>query len=173
MDRAQGTACSRFLRKPPKLGTHPIRTLRLNRCCAIAASSLSVSSLAGLLPLTFAQTDAWAAAVLVDEFKFWRGAFHFVLRKHNHKTQLYISHRTNIGHGNISDLESGRRKGTTKKRADPNFINGKYCPRNTESVFVPVQPFSIIILRGWYCIFRTLKCKGAPRSLEEAEPPSP
>jgi transcriptional regulator with XRE-family HTH domain len=37
------------------------------------------------------------------------------------KTQLYISHKTNIGQGYISDLESGRRKGTTaalKKIAD-------------------------------------------------------
>ena len=69
IDCAQGTACSRpCLTKAPNLGTHPIRTLRLNRRCAIAASSLSVRSLAGLLPLTFAQTDAWAAAVLVDEF---------------------------------------------------------------------------------------------------------
>jgi hypothetical protein len=29
------------------------------------------------------------------------------------KTQLYISQKTNIGQGYISDLESGRRKGTT------------------------------------------------------------
>ena len=29
------------------------------------------------------------------------------------KTQLYISHKTNIGQGLVSDLESGRRKGTT------------------------------------------------------------
>jgi transcriptional regulator with XRE-family HTH domain len=29
------------------------------------------------------------------------------------KTQLYISHKTKIGQGYISDLESGRRKGTT------------------------------------------------------------
>jgi transcriptional regulator with XRE-family HTH domain len=37
------------------------------------------------------------------------------------KTQLYIAHKTNIGQGYISDLESGRRKGTTtalKKIAD-------------------------------------------------------
>jgi hypothetical protein len=44
-----------------------------------------------------------------------------VLRKWRGKTQLYISHKTNIGQGYISDLESGRRKGTTaalKKIAD-------------------------------------------------------
>ena len=44
-----------------------------------------------------------------------------VLREWRGKTQLYISHRTNIGQGYISDLESGRRKGTTvalKKIAD-------------------------------------------------------
>ena len=29
------------------------------------------------------------------------------------KTQLYISHKINIGLGYISDLENGRRKGTT------------------------------------------------------------
>ena len=43
------------------------------------------------------------------------------LRRWRGKTQLYISHRTNIGQGYISDLESGRRKGTTaalKKIAD-------------------------------------------------------
>ena len=43
-------------------------------------------------------------------FREWRG-----------KTQLQISHKTNIGQGYISDLESGRRKGTTaalKKIAD-------------------------------------------------------
>ena len=43
------------------------------------------------------------------------------LREWRGKTQLYISHRTNIGQGYISDLESGRRKGTTaalKKIAD-------------------------------------------------------
>ena len=44
-----------------------------------------------------------------------------VLRKWRGKTQLYISHKTDIGQGYISDLESGRRKGTTaalKKIAD-------------------------------------------------------
>lgn len=43
-----------------------------------------------------------------------------VLREWRGKTQLYISHKTNIGQGYISDLESGRRKGTTalKKNAD-------------------------------------------------------
>jgi transcriptional regulator with XRE-family HTH domain len=35
-----------------------------------------------------------------------------VLREWRGKTQLYISHKTNIGQGYISDLESGRRKGT-------------------------------------------------------------
>lgn len=44
-----------------------------------------------------------------------------VLREWRCKTQLYISHKTNIGQGYISDLEKGRRKGTTtalKKIAD-------------------------------------------------------
>ena len=44
-----------------------------------------------------------------------------VVRKWRGKTQLYISHKTNIGQGYISDLESGRRRGTTavlKKIAD-------------------------------------------------------
>ena len=36
-----------------------------------------------------------------------------VLREWRGKTQLYISRKTNIGQGCISDLESGRRKGTT------------------------------------------------------------
>ena len=36
-----------------------------------------------------------------------------VLREWRGKTQLYISHKTNIGQGYLSDLESGRRKGTT------------------------------------------------------------
>ena len=43
------------------------------------------------------------------------------LREWRGKTQLYISHKTNIGQGYISDLESGRRRGTTaalKKIAD-------------------------------------------------------
>lgn len=43
------------------------------------------------------------------------------LREWRGKTQLYVSHKTNIGQGYISDLESGRRKGTTaalKKIAD-------------------------------------------------------
>ncbi len=43
------------------------------------------------------------------------------LRKWRGKTQLYISQKTKIGQGYISDLESGRRKGTTaalKKIAD-------------------------------------------------------
>ena len=43
------------------------------------------------------------------------------LRRWRSKTQLYISHKTNIGQGYISDLESGRRKGTIpvlKKIAD-------------------------------------------------------
>jgi DNA-binding XRE family transcriptional regulator len=35
------------------------------------------------------------------------------LREWRGKTQLYIAHKTNIGRGYISDLESGRRKGTT------------------------------------------------------------
>ncbi len=44
-----------------------------------------------------------------------------VLREWRGQTQLYISYKTNIGQGYISDLESGRRKGTTaalKKIAD-------------------------------------------------------
>ena len=44
-----------------------------------------------------------------------------VVRKWRGKTQLYISQKANIGQGYISDLESGRRKGTTaalKKIAD-------------------------------------------------------
>jgi hypothetical protein len=43
------------------------------------------------------------------------------LREWRGKTQLYISQMTNIGQGYISDLESGRRKGTAaalKKIAD-------------------------------------------------------
>jgi ribosome-binding protein aMBF1 (putative translation factor) len=43
------------------------------------------------------------------------------LRQWRGKTQLYISHKTNIGQGYISDLERGRRKGTIaalKKIAD-------------------------------------------------------
>lgn len=36
-----------------------------------------------------------------------------VLREWRGKTQLYIAQKTNIGQGYISDLESGRRKGTT------------------------------------------------------------
>ena len=35
------------------------------------------------------------------------------LREWRGKTQLYIAHKTSIGQGYISDLESGRRKGTT------------------------------------------------------------
>ena len=34
------------------------------------------------------------------------------LRQWRGKTQIYISHKTNIGQGYISDLERGRRKGT-------------------------------------------------------------
>jgi hypothetical protein len=44
-----------------------------------------------------------------------------VVREWRGKTQLYISHKTSIGQGYISDLESGRRRGTTaalKKIAD-------------------------------------------------------
>jgi hypothetical protein len=44
-----------------------------------------------------------------------------VLREWRGETQMYISYKTNIGQGYISDLESGRRKGTTaalKKIAD-------------------------------------------------------
>ena len=44
-----------------------------------------------------------------------------VLRKWREMTQLYLSFKTDIGQGYISDLESGRRKGTTaslKKIAD-------------------------------------------------------
>jgi hypothetical protein len=43
------------------------------------------------------------------------------LREWRGKTQLYVSHKTNIGQGYISDLESGRRRGTAtalKKIAD-------------------------------------------------------
>jgi Helix-turn-helix len=36
-----------------------------------------------------------------------------VLREWRDLTQLYISFKTNIGQGYLSDLESGRRKGTT------------------------------------------------------------
>jgi hypothetical protein len=36
-----------------------------------------------------------------------------VLREWRDVTQLYLSHKTDIGQGYLSDLESGRRKGTT------------------------------------------------------------
>jgi hypothetical protein len=36
-----------------------------------------------------------------------------VLREWRDVTQLYISYKTNIGQGYLSDLENGRRKGTT------------------------------------------------------------
>ena len=36
-----------------------------------------------------------------------------VLRKWRDMTQLYLTFKTGIGQGYISDLESGRRKGTT------------------------------------------------------------
>jgi len=35
-----------------------------------------------------------------------------VLRESRGKTQLYLANKTNLGQGYISDLESGRRKGT-------------------------------------------------------------
>lgn len=35
-----------------------------------------------------------------------------VIREWRDVTQLYLSHKTNIGQGYISDLENGRRKGT-------------------------------------------------------------
>jgi hypothetical protein len=35
-----------------------------------------------------------------------------VLREWRGKTQLYVSHKTNIGQGYVSDMESGRRRGT-------------------------------------------------------------
>ena len=44
-----------------------------------------------------------------------------VVRRWRGKTQLYIAQKANIGQSYISDLESGRRKGTTaalKKIAD-------------------------------------------------------
>jgi predicted transcriptional regulator len=44
-----------------------------------------------------------------------------VLREWREMTQLHLSFKTDIGQGYISDLESGRRKGTTaalKKIAD-------------------------------------------------------
>jgi transcriptional regulator with XRE-family HTH domain len=44
-----------------------------------------------------------------------------VVRRWRGKTQLYIAQKANIGQGYISDLESGRSKGTTaalKKIAD-------------------------------------------------------
>lgn len=44
-----------------------------------------------------------------------------VLREWRGRTQVYLSHKTNLGQGYISDLESGRRKGATaalKKIAD-------------------------------------------------------
>jgi hypothetical protein len=34
------------------------------------------------------------------------------IREWKDVTQLYLSHKANIGHGYISDLETGRRKGT-------------------------------------------------------------
>jgi hypothetical protein len=37
-----------------------------------------------------------------------------VLREWRGQTQLYISHKTNIGQGYISDLENGRRKGDNR-----------------------------------------------------------
>jgi transcriptional regulator with XRE-family HTH domain len=52
------------------------------------------------------------------------------LREWRGKTQLYLAHKTNIGQGYISDLESGRRKGTTtalKKIADVLKLPAPYC----------------------------------------------
>jgi hypothetical protein len=36
-----------------------------------------------------------------------------VIREWKDVTQLYLAHRTNIGQGYLSDLENGRRRGTT------------------------------------------------------------
>ena len=46
------------------------------------------------------------------------------LRQWRGKTELYIAHKTNIGQGYISDLESGRRKGATKS-----FEQNRGCPQ--------------------------------------------
>jgi hypothetical protein len=49
---------------------------------------------------------------VIDRISNGENALH-VLRKWRGKTQLYISQKTDIGQGYISDLEHGRRKGTT------------------------------------------------------------
>ncbi len=57
---------------------------------------------------------------VVDRIARGENALH-ALRQWRGKTQLYISHKTNVGQGYISDLERGRRKGTIavlKKIAD-------------------------------------------------------
>ena len=47
-----------------------------------------------------------------------------VLREWRGKTQLHISHKTNIGQGYISDL--GKR---TKKRNNRSFEKNRVCPQ--------------------------------------------
>jgi hypothetical protein len=57
---------------------------------------------------------------VVDRFAKGENALR-VLREWRGRTKLYIAHKTNLGQGYISDLESGRRKGTIaalKKIAD-------------------------------------------------------
>jgi hypothetical protein len=50
--------------------------------------------------------------VIVDRIAGGENALR-VLREWRGETQLHISFKTNIGQGYLSDLESGRRKGTT------------------------------------------------------------
>src|SRR3974390_3333218 len=77
----------------------------------------------GLLPRARKEITAGAPLIpkkFVDRISNGENALR-VLREWRDMTQLYLSFKTGIGQGYISDLESGRRKGTTaalKKIAD-------------------------------------------------------
>src|SRR5438067_64861 len=85
---------------------------------ALAAKAQEVEEDIGTARLVARARKNIAAAMplipkeIVDRIIGGENALH-VLRKWRGKTQLYISYKTHLGQGYISDLESGRRKGTT------------------------------------------------------------
>ena len=67
----------------------------------VARARKEIASGAPLIPKTIVDRIAKGENALRD------------LREWRDVTQLYLSHKTDIGQGYLSDLESGRRKGTT------------------------------------------------------------
>ena len=85
-----------------------------------------------------------------------------VLRKWRGKTQLHISLKTNIGQGYISDLEKGRRKGTSAA-----LKKSQMCSRSRS-----ISSYRVMALRSLETMPPQLPARSSPASCRARVGPS-